>query len=129
MTISVPVSVGEVIDKLTILQIKNEKIADHSKLANIQHELNALNTAISSLAFDGPVLAALQLELRGVNEELWRIEDAIRECEHRRDFGTEFIELARSVYKMNDRRAEVKRRINELTGSSLIEEKSYKEYS
>jgi hypothetical protein len=123
MTPVVPVSWGELIDKITILEIKAARIADADKRANVARELAAL-TAVRGPLSDS--LADLTHELRQVNEALWTIEDDIRECEMRGDFGPRFIELARSVYKRNDRRAALKRRINELLGSELVEEKSYK---
>lgn len=128
MSVSVEISVGELIDKITILQIKSERIADELKLVNVRHELALLTSARDSLAAVDSKLAPMQAELRVINEELWEIEDAIRECERRSEFDANFVELARSVYKINDRRADTKRRINELTGSPLIEEKSYAKY-
>jgi hypothetical protein len=127
-TISVEIAPGELIDKITILEIKSERIRDVDKLTNIRTELATL-VACRELAIEpSPELAALTTELKQVNESLWQIEDEIRECERHRDFGPKFIELARSVYKSNDRRSALKRQINELLGSRLIEEKSYSEY-
>jgi tetratricopeptide (TPR) repeat protein len=126
--IQVPVSIGELFDKMTILEIKALRITDRRKLANVEKELaviGALADASVKLGDDG--LKCLD-ELREVNSRLWDIEDAIREHESRQDFGERFIELARSVYKNNDRRALLKRKLNELTGSELIEEKSYADY-
>jgi len=114
------VSVGEVLDKITILQIKSERITDASKLANVRKELQQL-----TLAARGYRHPALETDLRAVNATLWEIEDRLREKEKRQEFDAEFIELARAVYITNDRRAEIKRRINEITGSALVEEKSY----
>ncbi len=126
--ISVEVSPGELIDKITILEIKSERIKDVEKLKNVRMELATL-VACRDLAIEAsPELAELTIELKQVNESLWQIEDQIRECERHRDFGPKFIELARSVYKSNDRRSALKRQINELLGSRLIEEKSYSEY-
>jgi len=122
----VPVSWGELIDKITILEIKAERIADPAKRANVARELAALNAVRDQGRARAEGLAALTRELRQVNEALWTIEDDIRECEAKGDFGPRFVALARSVYKYNDRRAALKRRINELLGSELIEEKSYK---
>jgi len=118
--LEVPVSVGEVLDKITILQIKSERITDASKLANVRKELQQL-----TLATRGYRHPDLEADLRAVNERLWSVEDRLREKEKRKEFDAEFIELARAVYITNDRRAEIKRRINEITGSALVEEKSY----
>lgn len=123
MTLLAPVSWGELIDKITILEIKAARIADAAKLANIRRELQAL---IAVRDAQGTAPAALVAELGQVNEQLWDIEDRIRECEQRGDFGAAFIELARSVYKTNDRRAALKRKINDAMGSELVEEKSYR---
>lgn len=126
MTPRVPVSWGELIDKITILEIKNARIADPAKRANVARELAALAAARDAGgALPAPV-GPLTAELRGVNEALWEIEDAIRDCEARGDFGSGFVDLARSVYRTNDRRAALKRRINEAMGSELVEEKSYR---
>jgi len=127
MTLLVPVSWGELIDKITILEIKSERIADPAKLANIRRELAALeavrtaNLPAERIARVAPATAAL----KAVNERLWMIEDDIRLCEKAQDFGPRFIGLARDVYQTNDRRAEIKREISVLLGSDLIEEKSY----
>ncbi len=126
--IEVPISVGELVDKVTILEIKSEQIPDAGKQANIRREFDALERVLKPLLTATPALADLKAELRSINETLWRIEDDIRDCERRRDFGDRFIELARSVYQTNDRRAATKRRIDELTGSDLVEEKSYASY-
>ena len=126
--IEVPISVGELVDKVTILEIKSEKIPDAGKRANIRREFDALQRVLKPLLTATPALADLKTELRSINETLWRIEDDIRDCERRRDFGERFIQLARSVYQTNDRRATTKRRIDELTGSDLVEEKSYASY-
>ena len=125
--IAVPVSPGEVIDKITILEIKSERIADEAKLANVRRELTLLETTWAEAA--PPVdIQAERANLKKVNEALWDIEDAIRIEEKQRRFGERFIELARSVYVRNDERAAVKRRINEKLGSELVEEKSYEDY-
>ncbi|MGZ4977081.1 MAG: DUF6165 family protein [Methylobacter sp.] len=126
--IQVPVSIGELFDKITILEIKAQRITDLKKLANVEKELTVIGAlAKESVELDADGLKCLN-ELREVNSRLWDIEDAIRECESRQDFGEHFIELARSVYKNNDRRALLKKKLNELTGSELIEEKSYADY-
>jgi hypothetical protein len=124
----VEVSPGELLDKLTILEIKSERIADPRKRENVRTELAALAAARETLE-PSPRLAELVAQLKAVNEALWDIEDAIRLCERDGDFGPRFIELARSVYRTNDRRAALKRAINELLSSSLIEEKSYTDYA
>ncbi len=122
----IEVSNGEIVDKLTIIEIKLENIKDEQKLVNLNAEFAVLDEAVSSIiAKDHP----LYQELLSVNKELWNIEDRIRELEKAKDFGTEFIKFARSVYFTNDKRSEVKRQINQLTGSSLIEEKSYEDYA
>ncbi|MGZ5025674.1 MAG: DUF6165 family protein [Methylobacter sp.] len=126
--IQVPVSIGELFDKITILEIKASRLTDPRKLANVKKELSAIGAlAKQSVELNADGLQCLD-QLREVNSRLWDIEDAIRECESRQDFGERFIELARSVYRNNDRRALLKRKLNELTGSELIEEKSYTDY-
>lgn len=123
--ILVEIGAGELIDKISILRIKSERIADPDKLTNIRRELNALVASRNAELPTSPELCALESDLRAVNELLWEIEDDIRACESMRDFGPRFIELARAVYNSNDRRAAIKKDINLLTGSLLIEEKSY----
>jgi hypothetical protein len=120
----VPAAWGEVIDKITILEIKNARIAGTAALANVRRELAALNAVAASLDLTD-ALAEAREQLRAVNIALWDIEDAIREHEQRQDFGESFIALARAVYQRNDERAALKRRINLLSGSALVEEKSY----
>ena len=129
MIITVPVSVGEVVDKVTILEIKSERISDSEKLRNVAAELDALRPLVSGGVFDSAELVALTDGLRAVNGELWDIEDAIRAEEAAGRFGERFIELARAVYVTNDRRAELKKKINLATGSQLVEEKFYEDYS
>jgi hypothetical protein len=124
-SVMVGIAPGELLDKIAILEIKAERIDDPAKLRNIQSELAALTQARDQSIFDREGIAALTAELRSVNEALWSIEDAIRECEQAGDFGPRFIELARSVYQNNDHRAAIKRRINERLGSQIVEEKSY----
>jgi hypothetical protein len=126
--ILVPTSPGELIDKLTILRLKSERIADPARLANVRHEKAVLDAAARAHLPDSAELAALWEELYRINAALWQIEDDIRDCERGGDFGPRFIELARSVYRTNDRRAAVKKRINEALGSALVEEKSYADY-
>lgn len=126
--IRVPVSVGELIDKLTILEIKSERITRAGALANVRRELERLNRIWENSMLSDRDIDEARAELKTVNETLWEIEDRIREMESATDFGPEFIELARSVYIQNDRRAAIKRRINMESGSELIEEKSYADY-
>ncbi|MFH0842502.1 MAG: DUF6165 family protein [Bacteroidota bacterium] len=121
----IELSNGEIIDKLTILRIKLERIKDEGKLRNLRKEYEELEKAASSiLKTDDPLYIALY----EVNLELWDIEDHIRDLERRKEFGVDFIATARSVYFKNDRRAEIKREINIRTSSGLIEEKSYEKY-
>ncbi len=121
----IEVSNGEIIDKLTILQIKIERIKDEKKLKNLKKEFDELNkTAASIMKPSNPLYKALY----EINCELWDIEDHIRDLERRKDFGEDFIATARSVYFRNDKRAEIKRQINLNTSSGLIEEKSYEKY-
>jgi hypothetical protein len=122
--ILVPVSPGELIDKITILRIKAARITDAAKLANVRHELDVLTAAGRAIAVT-PALTALEAELQAINDELWDIEDAIRAADARGDFGPSFVALAQAVYRTNDRRAAVKKRINVMLGSAIVEEKSY----
>lgn len=123
----VEVSNGELLDKISILELKLLKIEDKNKLANVQKEFDTLNPLAKELFEQfGGQLQNHYLELANINGQLWDIEDWIRECEQRKDFGAEFIQLARSIYVTNDRRSEVKKIINIVTNSGLIEEKSYK---
>ena len=123
-----PCLLGGLLDKITILQIKSERMIDAAKLANVRHELHLLIEVRDRQGEPPQGLAELVVELRSVNERLWGIEDAIRECERQQDFGARFIELARAVYVSNDRRAALKYRINHLMGSPVVEEKSYAAY-
>lgn len=122
----VPVSIGELLDKITILQIKSERITAEAKLANIRKELDALLATCADNRID--VGHALVKELKSINEQLWVIEDDIRDKERARSFDDAFVQLARAVYVTNDKRFEVKSRINAAMGSSLAEEKSYQPY-
>jgi tetratricopeptide (TPR) repeat protein len=122
-----PCSVGDLIDRLTILEIKSEKMSDPAKRANVARELALLRRQRDARGFVGGALDALACELKETNLALWEIEDRIRNCEKRQDFGAEFIALARSVYQRNDHRALLKRRINDACGSAIVEEKSYDE--
>ncbi len=125
--ISVPISTGELFDRISILEIKSERLSRPEQRANVSRELQLLRTHLGD---QGPVplVRPLFAELRLVNETLWDIEEAIRDCERRKDFGPAFIQLARAVYLNNDRRAAIKRKINELMDSPLHEEKSYAAY-
>ena len=127
-SISVEVSPGELVDKITILEIKLKRIEDADKLANVKLEWETLCAARDEAFEPSNELERLSAELKEANERLWQIEDDIRDCERNKDFGDAFVELARSVYMTNDKRAQLKREINELLGSRLIEEKSYASY-
>jgi hypothetical protein len=126
--ISVPVSPGEVIDKITILRIKSQRITDAAKLVNVRTELEALESTWAASRFARADIEAEQRALLAVNEQLWVIEDEIRDKERAQEFDAEFIRLARAVYVTNDERAAIKRRINDRLGSTIVEEKSYREY-
>jgi len=125
MSIVIPVSAGELLDKISILQIKEVRIEDPAKRANVQRELVLLRAAWQASPAAAVDVGAERAELERINAALWEIEDAIRACERARRFDARFIELARAVYQTNDRRAAVKRRLNEKLGSALVEEKSY----
>jgi uncharacterized protein DUF6165 len=125
MPLLVPISVGELFDKISILELKAAAIADPAKRANVLRELAALDAVRGEQVAPLPELAAVYAELQAVNRLLWDIEDRIREHERDEAFGDEFVQLARSVYRENDRRAALKRRINELTDSDIVEEKFY----
>ncbi|MCC7168394.1 MAG: hypothetical protein IT565_12580 [Rhodospirillales bacterium] len=126
--ISVEVAPGELIDKIAILEIKMKRIADPAKRANVTTELEVLAATRDRAIPPSAELDRLAAELVRVNEALWVIEDDIRDCERAKDFGPRFIELARAVYITNDERARLKRQINDLLGSRIIEEKSYAPY-
>lgn len=128
MRIRIDVAPGELLDKLTILEIKEERIDDPGKLGNIRREKGVLECAARDHIERNAETDRLRAELKGVNERLWDIEDNIREREREGDFGEWFVELARSVYMTNDHRAALKRQINELLNSDIAEEKSYSEY-
>ena len=128
----IEVSNGEILDKFTILEIKLQEIKDEAKLANVRNEYNTLQPVVEAIynsTLQDSELTALHTDLLNVNKTLWKIEDQIRDCERDKNFGQDFIELARSVYYTNDDRADVKKKINTLTGSALVEEKSYQEYA
>lgn len=124
----VPISPGELLDKISILEIKAERIDDPHKRANVEREFDMLTGLWHAEAAETGDITRMRGELKALNEKLWAIEDEIRDCERKGDFGDRFVELARGVYKTNDQRAAVKRRINEALGSTILEEKSYKEY-
>jgi hypothetical protein len=124
----IPVSWGELIDKITILEIKSERLTDTMALSNVRNELALLNRIFSEPRDAAARLGELKTQLRKINETLWVIEDSIREKEKSKSFDGEFIELARSVYVNNDERARVKKEINKSLGSDLVEEKSYSAY-
>ena len=124
----VPVSVGEIMDKIAILQIKGEKISDPEKCKNVMYELEVLLPLVEKAELQTPVLQALRGQLKEVNEQLWDIEDDIRQKEAEQCFDAGFIRLARAVYRTNDRRALIKKQINLEARSMLVEEKSYAVY-
>jgi len=126
--LSVPISAGELIDKITILEIKSDRIRDAAKLANVRTELDLLSATWARHAFARVDITGPRARLKAVNEALWDIEDRIRLKEKAQAFDAEFIELARAVYVRNDERAAVKREINLTLGSTLVEEKSYEDY-
>jgi len=128
MNINIEISIGEFFDKLTILEIKRERITDQAKLVNINKELAALNAMLKGLPVSRADVENEVNELKAINEKLWVIEDDIRDKESKKSFDQEFIELARAVYFTNDKRSDVKRAINIILGSDFIEEKSYEEY-
>jgi transcriptional regulator of nitric oxide reductase len=127
--IHVPVSPGEVLDKITILEIKSERMSDPEKVANVKIELGLLQETWASCVRENGVINDLHTQLKKINEALWEIEDDIRDKERAKEFDERFIELARSVYFTNDRRSQVKKDLNLHLGSQIIEEKSYQDYS
>ena len=128
MNVNVEISIGEFFDKVTILEIKKERISDEAKLVNVNKELDALNVLLDSLSFSRADVENEIKELKEINEKIWVIEDDIRDKEAAKEFDERFIELGRAVYFTNDRRAEVKRLINQKLGSDFVEEKSYQKY-
>lgn len=126
--ILVPVSFGELLDKIAILRIKSERIGEPAKVANVRRELAALEATWAGNPASATDVKALEEALRAVNERLWDIEDAIRAKESRQEFDAEFVRLARAVYFENDERARVKRELNVALGSAYVEEKSYQDY-
>jgi hypothetical protein len=125
----VPISVGELVDKITILEIKRAHINNASKRRNVVKELQLLAQVLRRLKIKPALIKAERARLAEVNGALWEIEDKIRDCERAKDFGPRFVELARAVYYTNDKRAALKRAINDRVGSALIEEKSYADYA
>ncbi len=128
MALEVKVSVGELLDKITILEIKSERIPEADKLVNVRKELDLLRTTWAASSLAATDVAAEIAALKAVNEEIWEIEDNIRRCEAAGDFGDEFVRLARGVYHSNDKRAAIKKELNLKCGSGLVEEKSYVDY-
>ncbi len=126
--ITIEISPGEAIDRLTILRIKLEHMTDEAKLTNVRLELEGLEKACGKKIPDTPEIKALDADLEAINAKLWDIEDEIRDCERDGELGPHFIELARAIYYNNDERARIKREINELLGAGIVEEKSYASY-
>jgi hypothetical protein len=124
----IPISWGELFDKITILQIKNENLTSKVALKNVELELKQLQTILIKKISKDVEIKQLEIELKKINEKLWGIEDKIRDKERTSSFDDEFIQLARSVYITNDERSRIKKRINETFGSELVEEKSYSDY-
>jgi len=127
--IQVPVSPGELLDKITILEIKSERMNDAAKLANVRLELSILNNTWTGTVTPDDTIERIHAELKRINEALWEIEDDIREKERAGEFDARFIELARSVYVTNDQRAAAKKELNVYLGSDIVEEKSYADYT
>jgi transcriptional regulator of nitric oxide reductase len=127
--IHVPVSPGEVLDKITILEIKSERMSDPEKVANVKVELALLQKTWADSVVEDSVINDLHAQLKEINEALWEIEDDIRDKERAGEFDERFVELARSVYFTNDRRSKIKKNLNLHLGSEIIEEKSYQDYS
>ena len=123
----VEISNGELLDKFSILEIKMGNITNPSKLANVENEYRELTSDCTNLLRDSTI-STLYAELKSINQKLWVVEDDIRDCERSKDFGPQFVSLAREVYFTNDDRARVKKEINLASGSSLVEEKSYQDY-
>jgi len=124
----VPVSPAEVLDKITILEIKSERMKDPEKVANVRAELEQLSTYWADSVTEDDTVRLLRSQLKAINGKLWVIEDDIRDKERAKEFGEQFIELARSVYATNDRRAQIKKELNLHLGARIVEEKSYTTY-
>ncbi len=127
--IHIPMSPGELLDKITILEIKSERMSDEAKLANVRRELDLLNATWTGAVDPDETIGRIHRELKSINEQLWEIEDDIRDKERAKEFDARFIELARAVYFTNDKRAAAKKALNEHLGSQIVEEKSYQDYS
>ena len=127
--IQVPVSPGEVLDKITILEIKSERMSDPQKVTNVRIELDLLRKTWAAAITEDDTIRDLHAQLKEINEALWEIEDDIRDKERAKEFDEVFIELARSVYVTNDQRAEAKKELNLYLGSEMVEEKSYQDYT
>lgn len=127
--ILVPISPGELLDKITILQIKAERIDDSAKVHNVKTELALLTDVWNKSVEADNEIDALTKELKSINEALWEIEDDIRDEERNKRFGDRFIELARAVYVTNDKRADAKKKVNLHLNSTIVEEKSYQDYT
>ena len=127
--IQIPISPGELLDKITILQIKAERISDPVKVANVKTELEMLTRVWDEAVEADADITALTAELKSINESLWEIEDDIRDEERNKRFGDRFIELARAVYVTNDERANAKKKVNLHLNSTIVEEKSYQDYN
>ncbi len=128
INILIPVAPGELIDKITILQIKKERIGDDAKLRNIAIELGMLEDVLRKDVAVDTKIENLSADLKVVNEEIWDLEDTIRDCERNKDFSELFLETARKIYATNDKRAALKKEINTVLGSDIVEEKSYSDY-
>ncbi len=126
--IRIPVAPGELIDKITILQIKSERISDSGKLENVRRELDVLTEERRLHMNEAKDCKKLTMTLKAVNERIWDLEDTIRECDRQKDFGDLFLETAKRIYRTNDERAALKREISLLFGSMIVEEKSYADY-
>lgn len=126
--IMIPVAPGELIDKITILKIKSERMSDAEKLVNVRRELEMLRAEQRRHIAADPQIADMQARLEEVNGRIWDLEDVIRDCERNKDFGEVFLETARKIYRTNDERAAIKKEINLHLGSQIVEEKSYAEY-
>ena len=127
--IQVPVSPGEVLDKITILEIKSERMDDPGKIANVKRELELLQASWREHVDEDDTVKRIHADLKAINEELWEIEDDIRDKERAREFDEVFISLARAVYVTNDKRANAKKELNVYLGSEIVEEKSYQDYA
>jgi hypothetical protein len=127
--ILIPMSPGELLDKITILEIKSERMSDEGKLRNVRLELSLLNETWTASVTADENVSRIHADLKRINEALWEIEDDIRDKEKAREFDEKFIELARAVYVTNDQRANAKKELNTYLGSDIVEEKSYQDYS